>query len=163
MELKSKMLIYENELHIKKILTLPHRRMQTIHPMYFTFNPEAWDQATLFFQTHNGGSDVETFKLGKSKIHHSDILSTLISSKHGLGATEGIIVIGDKEKQISIWHDQTKSALIPSIYYMPINKKQYFLRIQYSAQELDETLKEDIKKHKICCNWKINANLNLNR
>lgn len=145
---------------IKKRLKLSQRRIGIIRPIHYTFIPTSWDKQSLYFATHNGGSVTEKYFLAKNKIFHGEPVSLLVSAKHGLGATKGIVKIGDKEKEISIFHDQTISALIPSIYYVPMNNKQYFFRLQYSAQEIDETFKESNKGQKLEFCWKIAPNKN---
>jgi hypothetical protein len=132
------------------------RELATVHPMHFTLFPTSFNKDSLFFATNNGGS-LEKFKIGGRAIHHAQSLSSLISAKQGLGATEGIVIIGDKEKQLIFRHDQMKSAVIPSIYYLPISEQQYFLRLQYSAQELDETFFESQKSQRIEFCLKISA------
>ncbi|MBA7668556.1 hypothetical protein ES703_76669 [subsurface metagenome] len=124
--------------------------------MNITFIPTSFDKESLFYATHNGGTIIERFKIGHKVVHHTQSLSHLISAKHGLGATEGIVIIGDDERQISIWHDQTMSALVPSIHYVAMNDNQYFLRLQYSAQEMDETFVESEEEQKLKFCWKIN-------
>jgi len=138
-------IINQKDIRIFQSIALPARKLQIIHPLHFTFNPEAWDQKSLFFQTHNGGNALETFKLGMNEIHHSDILSSLISSRHGLGATEGVMMIGDKTKVIKFKHSPKQAAIIPQIVYLP-SENNYFFRLQYSAQELDETFVESNQK-----------------
>jgi hypothetical protein len=126
------------EFTIHKTIICPKREIGIIHPMHFTFYPEVWDKESLYFQTHNGGA-METFGLGKTKIEHSSILSALISSRHGLGTTEGLLIVGDGEKALFFNHNLNSSALIPSITYIPFDGRHCFLRLQYSAQEVDET------------------------
>lgn len=137
-------------------ITLPKRELAIIHPMNITFIPISFGKKSLFYATHNGGKIIERFKIGHKVVHHTQSLSHLISAKHGLGATEGIIVVGDNKRQISIYHDQTKSALIPSIHYLPMDDDQYFLGLQYSAQEMDETFVENRECQKLEYYWKIN-------
>ncbi len=110
-----------------------------IRPYNFTFNPESWDKGSLYIATHNGGSRIEKFFLSKQKISHGDIYSSLISARHGFGNSEGIFVVGDKEKSITFECNMSVSALIPSIIYKEIDGT-YFFRLQYSAREMDETL-----------------------
>jgi hypothetical protein len=133
------------------------RKLATIHPMHITFIPTSFDRKSLFYKTHNGGRRMEIFPIGSSAIHHAQSLSFLISAKQGLGATEGVIIIGDAEKQISIQHNQTASALIPSVCYLPVDKGQYFFRLEYSAQELDETFVEADKVQILKSHWKITS------
>ena len=137
-------------------IIIPRRDVATIHPLNITFIPTSFDKDTLFYATHNGGRRIEKFEVKDNIINHAQSLSSLISAKHGLGDTKGIVVIGDDRKQISFWHDQTMSALIPSIHYLPVNDNQYFLRLQYSAQEIDETFIKNREVQKLECCWKIN-------
>ena len=110
-----------------------------IRPFSFTFYPETWDQKSLCIKTHNGGSTFEKFYLKGQNISHGDIYSSLISARHGFGNTEGVFVVGDKDKSIVFECDMTKSALIPSIIYKEMSDT-YFFRLQFSAREMDETL-----------------------
>lgn len=137
---ESEITISDCEINISKKITLPSRSLQTVHPFHITFNPHAWDYKTLYFKTHNGGKCLEKYYL-TDNVNHSDILSSLISAKHGLGATEGILIIGDKNKALKIQHEPSVSAMIPSVIFSKLSDKNYFLRLQYSAQEIDETLK----------------------
>lgn len=95
-------------------------------------------------------------KIGHKMVYHAQGLSQFISAEHGLGASEGIVIISDDRKQISIWHDQKMSALVPSIHYVAMNGKQYFLRLQYPAQEIDETFIKNREEQKLERCWKIN-------
>jgi hypothetical protein len=112
----------------------------TIRPYNYTFNPRSWDSISLYIATHNGGSTLEKFYLNGQSISHGDIYSSLISARHGFGNPEGIFIVGDKDKFITFESDMSVSALIPSIIYKEIDNT-YYLRLQYSAREIDETLK----------------------
>ena len=116
-----------------------------IRPYNFTFNPTAWDRNSLYIETHNGGNDLEKFHLKRQNISHGDIYSSLISSRDGYGNTEGMFIVGDKDKKLTFICDMSICSLIPSISYKEIDRV-FFLRLQYSAQELDETLKSSSLK-----------------
>jgi len=146
--------IFENALKIYIRIALPRRDFAIIHPLNITFNPEAFDRNSLFFETHNGHKLPERFELKDQPVVHSQSLSVLISAKHGLGATGGSVTIGDRNKQLTFLHNQTVSALIPSIFFLPIDDT-YFLRLQYSAQEMDETFKPDELEQIIECEFLI--------
>ncbi len=135
----------------------PSRFLSIIHPSHFTFIPASFKKSSLFYSTHNGGLETEEFRIGNNTIHHSQNLSPLISSKHGLGATEGIVIISDQEKQVSIYHDQTVSALIPSVQFSSMAGNDYFLRLSYSAQEIDETFREDAERQNLELKLRISA------
>jgi len=146
-------------LEIVSDIRVPRRELVIIHPMNITFIPTSFNRASLFYAAHNGGGEIEKFKIRGDVIEHGRSLSPLISAKHGLGATEGLVIIGDKEKQVCIWHDPAKSALIPTIKYQLTENNQYFLRLQYSAQELDETFKKDEQKRVLEFHWKLKGSL----
>lgn len=149
----------EPVLEIVSGIRVPGRELAIIHPMNITFIPTSFNRASLFYAAHNGGGEIEKFKIRGDVIEHGRSLSSLISAKHGLGATEGLVIIGDKEKQVCIWHDPAKSALIPTIKYQLTKNNQYFLRLQYSAQELDETFKKDERKRVLEFHWKLKGSL----
>lgn len=126
----------------------------------FTFNPDTWDQKSLFIETHNGGSSFEKFYLEGQNISHGDIYSSLISARHGFGNTEGIFVIGDKNKSITFECDMSVSALIPSIIYKEMDGT-YFFRLQYSAREMDETSQSNLNGKTICSSLSISQLCNI--
>jgi len=95
--------------------------------------------------------------MGTDEIYHAQTLSSLISAKHGLGATEGLVFVGDKEKKMTFCHDQTKSAVIPSVHFLPLGDGQYFLRLKYSAQEVDETFNESRENVRFDFFWTLSA------
>jgi len=139
--LNTKLSLTPSMLIIEKEISLPERMPEIIRPFHFTFHPESFDVETLYYATNNGGEELEYFNLFNSTLQHHNILSPLISSEHGLGATKGIVIIGDQEKKIVFKHDLTSSALIPSLEYQQFEEGRFFLRLVYSAQELDETFK----------------------
>jgi hypothetical protein len=149
----------ESFLEIVSLIKLTHRELAIIHPMNITFIPTSFDKENLLYASHNGGGEIEKFKIRGDVIEHGRSLSSLISAKQGLGATKGMVIIGDKEKQVCIWHDNTRTALIPSIYYQLAGNNQFFLRLQYSAQEMDETFVEDEKEQNLEFCWKIRGSL----
>ncbi len=140
---------------IDKWAELPQREYGTIRIGHFTFNPEIWDQDTLYMETHNGGSTPETFRLGSNRINHTGILSALVSSRHGLGGTEGRLTIGDKDKSVTIEHANHLAAMIPSVIYHPMGDRRYFLRVQYSIQESDETFRPHENPWRAQVQWRI--------
>lgn len=108
---------------------------------HVTLNPLAFDQATLFFRSHNGGKEMETFHVGAQRITHGEHASFLVSAKHALGMTEGILEIGDANKFMRISLIGPSPALLGMISYVPV-KNTYFFRCSLSAREMDETSRE---------------------
>jgi hypothetical protein len=64
--------------------------------------------------------------------------SSLVSPSNGLGATEGIIELGDKRISLRIEIDKCKSALTGHIHFVPLGD-EYLYRLVLSARELDDT------------------------
>lgn len=120
-------------------LHLPTRCAGEIHPVHLTVVPGLFDADHLRFRTHNGGAVIEQFPLTETSIHHGASYSTLITAKGGLGATESIIELGDETRALVITHDPCVSALIPTVRFEKVRGGEYFLRLRYSAQEIDET------------------------
>ena len=153
--IEKRLAVYQDTLIIEKTILLPSRDYGTIRAAHFTLNPEAWNKESLSILTHNGGYSADRFQLGSARINHSDILSSLISARHGMGATEGLLIVSDEEKSLLIRHDTRISALIPNLIYHPEASPSYFLRIQYSAQESDETFRTDDQPVEIKARWEI--------
>ncbi|MBN2344060.1 MAG: glycoside hydrolase family 57 [Deltaproteobacteria bacterium] len=128
-------------------IDVPNRKPRLIRPIHFTFNPDAFDMSTLYYATHNGGRRLEKFQLADRQVDQTEALSLLISAKYGLGATEGIVCIGDKNHELCFYHDNTVGYMIPSIKFVRVDENKYFLRLQYSAQEIDETFVPDDKTY----------------
>ena len=132
---------FENEkLVFEKNIKTDESKKVIIRPWHFTFKPKTWDRTSLFIATHNGGSVLGKFYLNGQNISHGDLYSSLISARHGFGNTEGIFIVGDKDKTVTFKCKMYASALIPSIIYEEMGET-YFFRLQYSARELDETQK----------------------
>lgn len=100
--------------------------------------PESFSQETLFFRTHNGGPEMETFHPRERSINHGESASFLVSAKHALGVTEGILEIGDADKFLRLSIDTSLSTVISLITFAPLNGT-YFFRCALSAREMDET------------------------
>jgi hypothetical protein len=132
--------LYDNQIVIHKTIKLKFIEKLAIFPFIFTFKPECWDFKSLYIETNSGGNVLERFKLYNQKIQHAEIYSTLITSRHGFGNTEGLVIIGDENKSIKLNVDMSVSALIPKINFWQL-EDTFFFRLIYSACEIDETLK----------------------
>lgn len=119
---------------------------------YITLNPNNFNHEKLFYETNNGGYNLEKFDIKKMQFDHGEHVSSLCSATTGLGSTNGIVIIGDDKKRIRITNDNTKSALIPMIKNEKISKKNLF-RFYQSAMEYDDTSKPNIKKNFETITW----------
>ena len=110
----------------------------TLRLGHVTLNPQLFDQKSLFYRTHNGGSFVETFRIDSEAINHLAPVSSLVSASHGLGVTGGVVELADSCHQVKIELDKTASALTGHILYAPVDER-YFFRLVFSAMEMDDT------------------------
>jgi len=62
----------------------------------------------------------------------------LVSATHGVGITEGVVELGDKEASVRVVVDKTVAALIGLLSYRKVNDS-YFCRLILSAKEMDDT------------------------
>ncbi len=131
----------QSRIGVKTTIKMPRREVAIIHPFNITFLPEAFDKKSLYYSTNNGG-DIETFEIGNESVNHAETLSALISAKYGMGFSEGILIIGDKEKSIRIFARKDIGAVIPYLFFKPIDES-FFLRVEFSAQEIDDTFREN--------------------
>lgn len=106
---------------------------------HFTLLPEAFDPATLYLKTCNGGI-AERFALTGHTIDHGAPVSFLVSSSHGLGLTEGWAEIGDAETRLKIEVDRATAPLLGLLTHRMSGKK-LFCQFALSALELDDTRK----------------------
>ena len=100
--------------------------------------PGSFDRKTLFYATHNGGSEFETFPLAGWQVAHGTPGSSVVSASSGLGATEGLLIIGDARKALAIWFDQALCAAMPMVTYREA-APSFFARVMFSCGEMDES------------------------
>ena len=143
--LKINLFFYKNKVCIKKQIKISNDEKLIIKPFIFTIKPEAWDRASLYVKTHNGGKFLEKFRMNEYYIDHSNLFSPLISSTNCFGNTNGLFIIGDKNKYITFETQMQHSALLPSIFYK-IDGESFIFRLLFFARALDETrlIKKDL-------------------
>jgi hypothetical protein len=108
---------------------------------HITMHPEAFDPGSLFFETHNGGVLPERFALERKSIEHGRSVSFLVSSGNSLGMTEGVLRIGDRERDIVIQTSLDQACVVAQITYVPV-QGSFFYRASFSAAELDDTCRD---------------------
>ncbi len=123
-------------------LDWPTKPVGSLRLGFVTLLPGAFDDATLFYRTHNGGRDAETFPLAGKIVEHGAPVSALVSASHALGVTNGILEIGDRDKVVTIEVDKTASALVGMISHHPLGR-QVFCQSMFSAEEIDDTRRLD--------------------
>ncbi|TRO82497.1 glycoside hydrolase family 57 [Desulfuromonas acetexigens] len=110
----------------------------TLRLGHVTLNPELFEQASLFYRTHNGGDVAETFPLHNEPVNHLAPVSALVSASHGLGVTSGVVELGDARRRVRIEVDKSAAAVTGHILYAPVDER-YFFRLVLSAMEMDDT------------------------
>jgi Glycosyl hydrolase family 57 len=121
-----------------------------------TLHPHAFDRATLFYRSHNGGVQPDTFTLEGTRVGHGDAVSFLVSASHALGITDGVVEIGDRARTLRIDVDKTAAALVGMVTYQPI-RDSYFCRLSFSAAEVDETRRPVTRVEPLVCRLTITA------
>ncbi|VAV85550.1 Alpha amylase domain protein [hydrothermal vent metagenome] len=104
----------------------------------FTFMPQAFDRGSLYFETVNGGLLPDRFALEGVQLMQDSPVSQRVSASGCLGATEGWVAIGDRDKEVRITTDKSELYSVPLINYTEIDDK-FFLRLYHSIGELDDT------------------------
>lgn len=106
----------------------------------FTFIPGSFDRNTLYYGCHNGGRDIEKFRLADIQSISPTPVSSLISSRTALGNTQGTFIVGDKDKRLVLKTDMSKVAGLPMLQWSGMPREQTFLlRVLYSLGEFNET------------------------
>jgi hypothetical protein len=101
-------------------------------------NSDSFDRESLYFKSFNGGKYPDLYKLAGNYVDYGKPVSSLVSGHTCLGITTGDIVVGDRAKAIQISCDMQLSAL-PALITYTEDDLAYFMRIQFSAREIDDT------------------------
>lgn len=106
-----------------------------------TLLPTAFARSSLYYETTNGGSEPRRFNIGNTEIDHGRSISAIVSAAHCLGATDGKITVGDKDKAIIIETDKAAVYSAPMIKLQAVDDS-YFFRVLFSLREIDETCRQ---------------------
>ncbi len=138
--IEKKVTLYANkpQVDLEYSLDWPKLPIGSLRLGMITLDPNAFDPASLFYSTLNGGLKPEKFQLHESKFDHGSPVSFLVSASQGVGMTDGSIVIGDAHRAIRLQVDKSCAALIGLVTYKEI-ANSYFCRVSFSAKEMDET------------------------
>jgi len=105
---------------------------------FITLLPQSFDLDSLFYATHNGGYDFEIYHIRKQSISHGEPISSVVTATSGIGATQGVVVIGDRKKGVAAYFDQGVSAAMPMISFRSA-RPSFFGRLMFSLGEMDES------------------------
>jgi len=102
-----------------------------------TLIPESFERETLFYRTHNGGKEEETFYLRGKKVELDRPVNYIVTACGCLGATEGSLTFGDRHKKITVLTDKSQLYTVPLIHYEELDNS-FFFRISHTICERDE-------------------------
>jgi len=108
---------------------------------HITLIPEAFDERSLYYGTHNGGWTAERFPLDDMTVDHGKPVSLFLSASRAIGITEGAVQIGDAHRSLHVHIDKTQSALIGLVTKRRVGN-QCFCRLSLSAREVDDTSRD---------------------
>jgi hypothetical protein len=108
---------------------------------FVTLLPESFDSSSMFYATHNGGYEIEVFQMNNRSIAQGAPSSGVVTASTGLGATDGVVVIGDRMKGMAFYFDQAVCAAMPMISFRSADPS-FFARIMFSLGEMDESRTE---------------------
>lgn len=139
-------------------LDWPRKSVGSLRLGFVTLLPGAFNAATMFYRTHNGGRNPETFSLAGMVVEHGAPVSALVSASHALGVTNGILEVGDSDKVVTVEIDKTASALVGMVSHHPLGR-QVFCQLLFSAEEIDDTRTIDPSEEhrKLVVRLRINA------
>jgi hypothetical protein len=112
---------------------------------HVTMLPEAFDAQTLWYATHNGGAELETHPIAGAAFDHGAAVSALVSCRQGLGATEGVVLLGDAHSTVRVEIDRAIALPLGLITWIP-GDQRWFLRLAFTLTESDETRRGGIPR-----------------
>jgi hypothetical protein len=125
-------------LEIEHAFRWPELPPGTLRAGHVTLMPEAFDAATLWYGTHNGGRELEVHALGDTGFDHGRAVSSLVSCGQGLGMTEGVVLLGDAERHVRVEVYASVATPLVLVAYQPAGDR-FFLRVSLSLLEHDDT------------------------
>jgi len=114
---------------------LPEGSLRAAH---VTLDPAAFDARSLFYAAHDGGRELTRHPLGDRGFDHGDAVSSLVTARGGIGLTEGVVLLGDAERQVRVEVDRLVAAPLGLVTYRPAGER-FLLRLALSLLEHDDT------------------------
>jgi hypothetical protein len=156
-EIRKTVRVSWGEPRVELLYSLGWRRMPvgSLRLGYVTLNPEAFDRQGLRYRTHNGGRDIETFPLADTRVDHGGAVSFLVSAAQCLGATGGLVELGNAGRTLRVEVDRSAGALAPMVTYREVADR-YFCRLAWSAGEVDETRRPSVRAtRRDACSYRV--------
>ena len=90
-----------------------------------------------------GGVDYEKFEFGTESFDQDSILNLNVVGTNGFCPTDGVLIIGDKDKSVRFETDPTICFSLIRLSVEVLAGTKFLLQICYVAQDVDETFKEN--------------------
>lgn len=108
---------------------------------FMTFKPAAWSWENAHFESHDGGLDLNSYKVTNTSFDHGAPASHSVSATNLAGITEGTFAIQDGRHKVSVnlGPSSRGAALmlaLTGVYPSPL------LRTFFSLQEIDDTFRK---------------------
>ncbi len=151
-------------LSILKTFRLEGRRLSLTYDLYasdlrpaslrlgiWTLRPWFFDRTSLYYQCHQGGASPERHPLDSRGVQQDMPVNPVVTARHCLGNTSGVLRLGDAKKYIEI------STLAAELYSVPLlhhelcrawdQSESFFTRVYYSICERDDVANVFWKGH----------------
>jgi len=112
---------------------------------HVTLMPEAFDAGSLWYATHNGGTGLELHAVTGAGFDHGAAVSALVSCRQALGATEGVVLVGDAERTVVVRVDLACARPLALVSWTP-SCGRWLLRLCFTLSESDETRRGEIPR-----------------
>jgi hypothetical protein len=136
---------YRVYLHLPRIDLTIHCQWRDMVPRLFrvahmTLNPQAFDRATLYYATVNGGTEVERFPLAGQRVQQWGGPGDNVGVPGCLGATEGWVVLGDVSKGLGFVTRMASLYSVPMLQYRETGEMPggFTLTLAHSLGEKDD-------------------------
>ena len=110
---------------------------------HVTMPSKSFDRDTLYYRTHNGSHQPDTFNLATKRVEHGRAVSFLTSSNCAVDLTYGCIEMGDSNHFIRLSYDKSIASMVGLITYIETGS-DYFYRLALSAAEMDDTSRKKV-------------------
>ena len=121
-------------------LRWPESTIGSLRLGHVTLLTGGFDLTELELATHNGGREMETFRIAGNELDHGASVSAMISANHAISVSEGVVELGDTEKVLRLRIDRNDCAAIGLVKNHPVKDKN-LTRFAFSIQEFDDTSK----------------------
>jgi len=108
---------------------------------WIPLNPSAFDRETVYYATVNGGDEIERFPLRGENVRQGEPIDALVSSRGGVGASEGWVVLGDAHKGVGFVTRPAQLYSMPLVHYeeQGPGEHEFSLTLTHSLGESDDT------------------------